>query len=99
MRYDIVVAGKLRRVSVERYGPQFLVEVDGRSWVVDAVRSFRHTLSLLIARFDVSSTALSSPEPSASPARSFEVTVARSEQSEAIVTVQSTSRRVTVIEG
>ena len=44
----VEVNGRARKVSVERAGHQWRVAVDGRQWVVDAVRVNGHTLSLLI---------------------------------------------------
>ena len=48
MRYEIEVGGRLRHVAVERAGDGFAVELDGRTWRVDASRVDAHTLSLIL---------------------------------------------------
>jgi biotin carboxyl carrier protein len=48
LRYEIEVGGRIRQVAVERAGDGFAVEVDGRSWRVDASRVDAHTLSLIL---------------------------------------------------
>ena len=48
MRYEIEVGGRLRHVAVERAGDGFAVELDGRSWRIDASRVDAHTLSLIL---------------------------------------------------
>ena len=42
------VGGRLRQVAVERAGDGFAVELDGRTWRVDASRVDAHTLSLIL---------------------------------------------------
>jgi biotin carboxyl carrier protein len=49
MRYDVEVQGRRRQVQVKRTNGRFAVEVDDRSWSVDAVRIDDHTLSLLVS--------------------------------------------------
>jgi len=48
VRYEIEVGGRLRHVAVERAGDGFAVEIDGRTWRVDASRVDAHTLSLIL---------------------------------------------------
>jgi biotin carboxyl carrier protein len=48
VRYEIEVGGRLRQVAVERAGDGFAVELDGRTWRVDASRVDAHTLSLIL---------------------------------------------------
>ena len=48
MRYEIEVGGRLRQVAVERAGDGFAVELDGRTWRIDASRVDAHTLSLIL---------------------------------------------------
>jgi biotin carboxyl carrier protein len=48
VRYEIEVGGRLRHVAVERAGDGFAVELDGRTWRVDASRVDAHTLSLIL---------------------------------------------------
>ena len=48
MRYEIEVGGRIRHVGVERAGDGFAVELDGRSWRIDASRVDAHTLSLIL---------------------------------------------------
>ena len=48
MRYEIEVGGRLRHVAVERAGDGFAVELDGRTWRIDASRVDAHTLSLIL---------------------------------------------------
>lgn len=47
MRYEVEVQGRRRQVQVKRTNGRFAVEVDGRTWSVDAVRVDGHTWSLL----------------------------------------------------
>ena len=48
MQYEIEMAGRPRRVVVHRSGSTFTVEIDARSWTVDAHRLGAHSLSLLV---------------------------------------------------
>ena len=48
MRYEIEVGGRTRHVAVERAGDGFAVELDGRTWRIDASRVDAHTLSLIL---------------------------------------------------
>jgi len=48
VRYEIEVGGRIRHVGVERAGDGFAVELDGRSWRIDASRVDAHTLSLIL---------------------------------------------------
>ena len=48
MRYEIDVGGRTRHVAVERAGDGFAVELDGRSWRIDASRVDAYTLSLIL---------------------------------------------------
>ena len=48
MRYEIEVGGRTRHVAVERAGDAFAVELDGRTWRIDASRVDAHTLSLIL---------------------------------------------------
>ena len=48
MRYELEVGGRLRQVAVERAGDGFAVELDGRTWRIDASRVDAHTLSLIL---------------------------------------------------
>lgn len=48
MRYEIEVGGRIRHVAVERSGDGFAVELDGRTWRIDASRVDAHTLSLIL---------------------------------------------------
>jgi len=48
VRYEIEVGGRVRHVAVERAGDGFAVELDGRSWRIDASRVDAHTLSLIL---------------------------------------------------
>ena len=48
MRYEIEVGGRIRHVGVERAGDGFAVELDGRTWRIDASRVDAHTLSLIL---------------------------------------------------
>jgi glutaconyl-CoA/methylmalonyl-CoA decarboxylase subunit gamma len=48
VRYEIEVGGRLRQVAVERAGDGFAVELDGRTWRIDASRVDAHTLSLIL---------------------------------------------------
>jgi biotin carboxyl carrier protein len=48
VRYEIEVGGRLRQVTVERSGDGFAVELDGRTWRIDASRVDAHTLSLIL---------------------------------------------------
>jgi biotin carboxyl carrier protein len=48
MRYEVEVAGRTRAVTLHRADGRFIVSIDGREQVVDAVPSGPHLLSLLI---------------------------------------------------
>ena len=48
MRYEIEVGSRIRHVAVERAGDGFAVELDGRTWRIDASRVDAHTLSLIL---------------------------------------------------
>jgi biotin carboxyl carrier protein len=48
VRYEIEVGGRVRQVAVERAGGGFAVELDGRSWRIDASRVDASTLSLIL---------------------------------------------------
>jgi biotin carboxyl carrier protein len=48
MRYDVEVNGQRRRVAVNRQNGRLVVDIDGRSWTVDAVRVGAHGISLLV---------------------------------------------------
>ena len=49
MQYAVEVNGRVRQVAVRRQGGSLLVEVDGRSWAVDAAPVGGHGLSLLVS--------------------------------------------------
>jgi biotin carboxyl carrier protein len=68
VRYDVEIAGRLRRLEVTREGGRFAVAVDGRNWLVDAARVDAYTLSLLVV--DVW------PKGDTDPAGSYDVIVA-----------------------
>ena len=48
MQYAVEVNGRVRQIVVRRQDGQWVVDVDGRVWTVDAVRVSDHELSLLI---------------------------------------------------
>jgi biotin carboxyl carrier protein len=48
-RREIDVNGRVRQVSVRRVADRYLVDVDGRRWMVDAARVGGRTLSLLVS--------------------------------------------------
>jgi biotin carboxyl carrier protein len=48
MQYTIEVGGRARQVVIARRDGKVVVELDGRSWIVDAVRVSAHELSLLM---------------------------------------------------
>lgn len=50
MQYEVEIAGRIRHVNVRRAAGGFVVDVDGRQQVVDAVRLDAHTLSIIICR-------------------------------------------------
>ncbi len=58
MQYEVDVNGRARRVVVHREGARFLVTVDGRDALVDAVRVDAHTWSILVgtSSFEVTLT-------------------------------------------
>jgi biotin carboxyl carrier protein len=47
--YEIEVGGRIRQVTLHRTGDRFVVAVDGKETVVDAVRVDNATLSLLVS--------------------------------------------------
>jgi biotin carboxyl carrier protein len=49
MRREINVNGRVRGVSVHRVAGRYLVDVDGRTWMVDAARVTSRRLSLLVS--------------------------------------------------
>src|SRR5262245_13923595 len=49
MQYVVEVNGRVRQVAVRRHGGALVVEVDGKSWVVDAATVGEHGLSLLVS--------------------------------------------------
>lgn len=49
MRYEVEVQGRRRRVQVGRVNGRFAIDVDGRQWLVDAVRVDGLSLSLIVA--------------------------------------------------
>jgi biotin carboxyl carrier protein len=49
MQYAVEVNGRVRQLTIRRQAGTFVVELDGRSWTVDAVPVSAHGLSLLIA--------------------------------------------------
>jgi biotin carboxyl carrier protein len=49
MQYAVEVNGRVRQVAVRRQAGTLLVEVDGRSWDVDAAPVGGHGLSLLVS--------------------------------------------------
>ena len=51
MQYAVDVNGRVRQVAVRRQDGTLVVEVDGRSWVVDAKPIGGHGLSLLVSGF------------------------------------------------
>ena len=56
MQYEVEIGGRIRHVRVNRENGQFLVDVDGRRWTVDAVRLDSHRLSLLIGAVEPDNT-------------------------------------------
>jgi biotin carboxyl carrier protein len=61
VRYEVEVNGQRRQVDVVRRDGQFIVMIDNREWIVDAVRVGGHVLSLLIE--DKNEPAVSGNEP------------------------------------
>ena len=51
MQYDVEVNGRIRKVAVRRQDRVLVVDLDGRSWIVDAVPVGRNGLSLLVSGF------------------------------------------------
>ena len=51
MHYDVEVNGRIRKVAVRRQDWVLVVDLDGRSWTVDAVPVGRNGLSLLVSGF------------------------------------------------
>ena len=49
MRQELEVNGRVRHLSVRRADDRYVVQVDGREWIVDALRAGAHALSLLIS--------------------------------------------------
>jgi len=49
LHFEADIDGKLRQVLVRRTNGRFVVDVDGRSFVVDARRVGDRTLSLLLS--------------------------------------------------
>jgi pyruvate carboxylase len=47
--YEIEVGGRIRQVTLQRAGDRFVVALDGKELVVDAVRAGSATLSLLVS--------------------------------------------------
>ena len=56
MQYEVEIGGRIRHVRVNREDGQFLVDVDGRRWRVDAARLDSHRLSLLIGAVEPENT-------------------------------------------
>ena len=50
--HDLEVNGRVRQVSVDRDGAQFVVRLDDRTWRIDAATVGAHTLSMLMADGD-----------------------------------------------
>jgi biotin carboxyl carrier protein len=51
MLYAVEVNGRVRQVAVRRHDGALVVEIDGKSWVVDAVPVGGHGLSVLVSGF------------------------------------------------
>jgi biotin carboxyl carrier protein len=49
MIYEVVIEGAEHRIEVERREAAWVCRIDGREWMVDAVRVGADTLSLLVA--------------------------------------------------
>jgi biotin carboxyl carrier protein len=107
VHYEIEVEGRLRRVAVHRVGDGFAIEVDGRSWHVDAARVDVHTLSLIVATpppigdsdEPAEPDSLSDrwqPDRARSGGRSHEVTVSSEAQGRWVVHTGATAVSVTV---
>ena len=61
MRHEVEVGGRVRRLSVVRRGEAYAVTLDGRTRLVDAVRTGPRTLSLLVDGMSYDVTVV--PEP------------------------------------
>jgi biotin carboxyl carrier protein len=48
VQYEIEANGRVRRAVVERTNRTFVIEIDGRTWTVDAARVDAQSLSLLV---------------------------------------------------
>jgi biotin carboxyl carrier protein len=48
VQYELEISGRIRRVVVRRANDRFIVDLDGREWLIDARRVDGQTLSLLI---------------------------------------------------
>jgi biotin carboxyl carrier protein len=90
MRYEVEIASRLHEVNVVRTGRGLAVEIDGRTWSVDAARIDAHRMSLLVAE--------TAPESRAGAAvMSWEVTISsQPPSSQLIVHVGTTPFAVTV---
>jgi glutaconyl-CoA/methylmalonyl-CoA decarboxylase subunit gamma len=49
MQYEVEIGDRLRSITVVRSGEGLAVEIDGRTWHVDAARIDPHRMSLLVA--------------------------------------------------
>jgi biotin carboxyl carrier protein len=84
VHYEIEVEGRIKHVAVYRVGDNFDVQIDGRSWYIDAVRVDSHTLSLIVGTSPDGDTDDTTAAPerhrkaelSRSGGRSHEVTIA-----------------------
>ena len=48
MHHEVEIEGRVRKVAIDGSGGRFAVQVDGRTWQVDAARIDAHTLSLIV---------------------------------------------------
>jgi biotin carboxyl carrier protein len=67
MQYEVEIESRVRKVSVTPAGDGFAVEVDGRTWHVDAARLDRDRMSLLIGVVSQKRDTARSAAPHASP--------------------------------
>ena len=74
MQFEVDINGQLRQVSVQRVDGAFVVEVDGRAFAVDAQRTGRSSLSLLVSNPGNAKDSAGSGALPAIPA-SYDVTV------------------------
>jgi biotin carboxyl carrier protein len=87
VQYEIEMAGGPRRVVVHRSGSSFTVEVDGKSWTVDAHRLGAHSLSLLVRDVRLKPDTTDGVASGSGRTLSYEVTVVSDATGQKVVTV------------